>query len=60
MFPALLFYLLLIVLLVLSVVFRVNVSYKLMVGVALVAIVVQLGYYALRMTGVIQVDCYFK
>ena len=60
MFPALLIYLVLIFLLVLSVVFRVNVSYKWMVGIALLAIGVQLGYYALRMTGVIHVDCYFN
>lgn len=60
MFPALLIYLVLIFLLVLSVVFSVNVSYKWMVGIALLAIGVQLGYYALRMTGVIHVDCYFN
>jgi heme/copper-type cytochrome/quinol oxidase subunit 4 len=60
MFPALLIYLVLIFLLVLSVAFSVNVSYKWMVGLALLAIGVQLGYYALRMTGVIHVDCYFN
>lgn len=60
MFPALLIYLGLFVLLFVSVVLKLNVSYKWMVGIALLAIGVQFGYYALRMTGVIHVDCYFN
>lgn len=60
MFPALLIYLGLIGLLFLSVVLKLNISYKWFVSTALIAITVQLGYYALRMTGVIHVDCYFN
>jgi hypothetical protein len=60
MFPALLIYLGLFVLLFLSVVLKLNISYKWFVFTAITAILIQLGYYVLRMAGIIQVDCYFN
>jgi len=59
-FPSLPIYLLLIVLFICSLLFKINISYKLYGAVALVGIITQLSYYGLRMAGVIEVGCYFN
>ncbi len=60
LFPSLLLYISLLLLLILSTVFKINISYKVFVGIAISALVIQIVYYALRMTNVIYVDCYFN
>lgn len=57
--PSLLLYISLILLLVLSTVFKLNISYKIFVTIAISALVIQIVYYVLRMTNVIHVNCYF-
>ena len=57
--PSLLLYISLILLLVLSTVFKMNISYKIFVTIAISALVIQIAYYGLRMTNIIHVNCYF-
>ena len=59
LFPSLLLYLTLVLLLILSTVFKMNISYKFFVAIAISAIMIQISYYVLRMTHVIHVNCYF-
>ena len=59
LFPSLLLYISLFLLIILSIVFKINISYKIFVALAISAIVIQIGYYVLRMTNVINVNCYF-
>ena len=59
LFPPLLLYIALLILLIFSVVLNFNISYKWFVFLASSAVIIQFGYYILRMTGVIDVHCYF-
>jgi hypothetical protein len=60
LFPPLLLYIALLILLIFSVVFNFNISYKWFVFLTCSAVIIQFGYYTLRMLGVIHVNCYFE